>query len=417
MRETIIDYIKRTKDETIEMSPFNEVDSLILAQFSYLKFDGMVPGLENRDAAVTLEDIRKSPSYDGLYADERYRKDNTALFEAMYDSRRFNRIKLHSYVNIIEYENETQFAALVIEFENGFTYVAFRGTDENLISWKEDLNLALSKPVPGQIRSAEYLDQVSGYIAPEFVTGGHSKGGNLAVFSAMYCKSEVCSRIQVIYNHDGPGMRPELIDDERYHEIKDRVRMSVPEASLVGMLMVNLDSYKVVESKKIDLLQHDPYGWLVDGYEFKTAETVAEVPALRGKSINEWVLSMSEEQIELFINTLCEVVAASGAKTLNDIKDNWPDIIKNMLQALKEVDDETKEAMTSILELLMIQIENNAKSAMNKKMDGLLEQAEEFANAAKECRDKIEETAEEGREYIVSKINEIKSGMKNKSSD
>ena len=40
---TLLDYLKEYGDYTLAEKPFCEVDSLILSQFSYLKFDGMLP--------------------------------------------------------------------------------------------------------------------------------------------------------------------------------------------------------------------------------------------------------------------------------------------------------------------------------------------------------------------------------------
>ena len=52
---TVLEYLKEYGDYTLEEMPFGEVDSLILSQFSYLKFDEMLPGAEGAQAAGTEE--------------------------------------------------------------------------------------------------------------------------------------------------------------------------------------------------------------------------------------------------------------------------------------------------------------------------------------------------------------------------
>ena len=42
---TILDYLKEYGDYTLEEKSFDEVDSLVLCQFAYLKFDGLVPAV------------------------------------------------------------------------------------------------------------------------------------------------------------------------------------------------------------------------------------------------------------------------------------------------------------------------------------------------------------------------------------
>lgn len=407
MSDTIIDYIKKNKDITIEDSPFNEVDSLILAQFSYLKFDKFVPGMDEHGKYATLSDIANSPDYDSLYADERYRKNNTALFESMLQSNRFNRIKLHYFVNIIEPQYETQFAAVVIEFEEGTTYVAFRGTDENLIGWKEDLNMALSKPVPGQIRSVWYLNEVAKHIRRRFKVGGHSKGGNLAIYSAMYCKKSIKNRITEIYNHDGPGMRNEIFDEKSYLEIRNKIHMSVPHSSLVGMLLVNHDEYHVVESKDIGALQHDPYGWKVNGNSFVLADSVKSGRYTMDKSINEWVMSLNEEQINVFVDAVYDVMLATEANTLNDIIQNWTKIVPKVYEAMKGIDPETRTALGNIFATLGERAGENTKEEINIQ---IAEFREKIAELSLEIKEKAEEVSAE----IKEKAEEVSAELKEK---
>ena len=137
---TILDYLREYGDYSLEEKPFGDVDSLVISQLSYLKFEGIVPGPEEARAPVSIEEIAAHADYDRLYADERYRKDNTALFTGILNGRRFGKMRLWNYVNLIEPERESQFSAVVCDLSDGRSYVVFRGTDENIVGWKEDLD-------------------------------------------------------------------------------------------------------------------------------------------------------------------------------------------------------------------------------------------------------------------------------------
>ena len=63
---TIIDYIKEYGKYTFLEKPFNEVDSLVLSQFSYLKFDGIVPEIGDM---VDIKYLYNHVNYDNLYGD------------------------------------------------------------------------------------------------------------------------------------------------------------------------------------------------------------------------------------------------------------------------------------------------------------------------------------------------------------
>lgn len=55
----IIDYVKEEMRKADE-KPFSEVDSLVLCQFSYLLFDGIVPGFEQECGKTTVKDLYKA---------------------------------------------------------------------------------------------------------------------------------------------------------------------------------------------------------------------------------------------------------------------------------------------------------------------------------------------------------------------
>ena len=201
---TVLDYLKEYRDISFREMPMTEVDSLALCQLSYLKFDGLVPEVHENLPSVTLATLKKNPEFDKLFADVRYEEVNRALVDAMLSGKRYRNLKLNCYVNLVEKEWETQFSAITFLLEDGTVYLAYRGTDETIVGWKEDFNMAFLSPVPSQEYSVKYLNSVASRIKRPFYVGGHSKGGNLAVYSAMNCREEIQERIIRIYSMDGP---------------------------------------------------------------------------------------------------------------------------------------------------------------------------------------------------------------------
>lgn len=347
---TILDYIREYGDYTFSEKPLNEVDSLVLCQFAYLKFDGIVPGAGEHGDAVSMSFLENHQDKDRLFADERYRENNTALFRGMLDSARFSTLRMNYYVNMIETDKETQFSAVTFFLEDGTIYAAYRGTDETIVGWKEDFNLAFSKPVTGQLRSVEYLNEVASEFEKPFFMGGHSKGGNFATYAAMNCKEEIRNRIVKIYNHDGPGFRPEIRKQGNYDEIAGKVVKIIPHSSLVGMLLEShAAGYMVVESRSFGLLQHDPYSWLVREDEFVRVKDIYKGRRFMDETLNEWILSLNEEQIHSFVDTLYEVVLASKAVTLIDFTADWKKSMMAVAAAFKGLDEETASMLKRII--------------------------------------------------------------------
>ena len=364
---TILDYLREYGDYSLAEKPFGDVDSLVLSQLSYLKFDGIVPAPEEARAPVSLREIAAHADYDHLYTDERYRKDNTALFMGVLNSRRFGEMLLWNYVNLIEPEQESQFSAVVCGIPGGLPYVVFRGTDENIVGWKEDLNLAFSEPVPGQRYSVSYLEQAARTIDGGFFVGGHSKGGNFAVYASMHCGADVRERIETIYNHDGPGFRPEVREQGAYREIEGRIHKTVPRSSLVGMLLYTEGDYRVVESRTIGLAQHNPYTWLVKDGDFRIVDEIRPGRKFLDQTLNEWILSLDQAQMHIFVDTLYGVIQASETDNLIDFTAHWFQSLQKIGRAIGGVDEETAGVMMQIMRALFEMVSLQAKAQAQSK--------------------------------------------------
>lgn len=367
MANAIIKYVKEYGNNTFMNEPMNDVDSLVLCQFSYLKFDGLVPFVSENKPSVSLQELRGHRDFDKLFADDRFEKENRALFQSMLESRRYTNLKINCYVNIVENEWETQFAAMTFLLEDGTIHIAFRGTDETIIGWKEDFNMAYLSPIPAQEYSVKYLNMVASRFYRPFYVGGHSKGGNLAVYASMNCIPRVQERIIKIYNMDGPGFRQEVREKCGYNVIADRVVKILPQSSVVGMIFESGEEYQVVESKAFGLFQHDPYTWKVSDNHFVYADDIYKSRKESNSIINEWIAGLSPQELQTFVDTLYKVVSAAEAENLIDFAGNWKKSLKAVVAAYREVDEETekilKEVVSSLFRHRMERLRGKAKKA------------------------------------------------------
>lgn len=371
MSGTIHSYLRERGDMSFAECPMNDVDSLVLCQFAYLKFDGLVPGINENRPSVTLRELDMSPDREGMFADERFAKDNRELFDEMLAGKRFGSMKLNCHINIIEKEWETQFSAVTFILDDGTIYIAFRGTDETIVGWKEDFNMAFLSPVPGQVLSVKYLNTVTERFNNVFYVGGHSKGGNFAVYSAMNCDRNVQERILRIYCMDGPGFRPEVLENCHYDIIADRVVKLLPHSSMVGMIFEWDTRYRVVESKRFGLAQHNPYNWKVKDGEFVVVDDIYERARLIDNTINEWIISLDEQRIKLFVDTLYQVISVSEAEDLISMSADWKRSMSGMLSGLKEIDQSTSrmliETVKALFELAGIKVREELGKHRSKR--------------------------------------------------
>ena len=360
------DYVLREGRFHFWEKPFCDVDSLVLSQLSYLKFDGIVSDVDAGEAGVSIQELAACADYEKMFADERYREVNQKLFSALKGSLRFRNTKLNFYENIIDTNKETQFSAVTCLLEDKTVYIAFRGTDETIVGWKEDFNMAFRKPVTGQLISARYLNHAAEKFGGPFLLGGHSKGGNFAVFAAMRCEKSVQERIVKVYSHDGPGFRPELLKSDEYEAIEERVCKILPHSSMVGMLLQHQENYKVVECRRFGLLQHDPFNWLIQGDDFVRVEDISYGRRLLDDTVNEWILSLKEEQLTIFVDTLFQVIGASEADNLIDMAAEWKKSAAGVFGAVKEMDEDTRTVLKKIMKQLFDIVSHRMRESLRR---------------------------------------------------
>lgn len=359
---TIITYLSKYGDKDLSEEPFNEIDSLILCQLSYLHYDAFVGSVKDEASPVAVRDIFESEDYEELFLDYWFKKDNHKLFEGFVRSKRFGETTLNFFENIISTESEAQFSAITFILPDKSVYVAFRGTDATLIGWKEDLKLAYSKPLRSQELAAGYLIDVSGTFSGPFRVGGHSKGGNLAVYATMNVPYSIRDRVLDVYDHDGPGFRPEILDQGHFEELKDKVHKYIPKSSIVGIILEEQLPYEIVESYSVGALQHNTYTWKCKDSRLVRAKGSNGIRDLSEKTLNEWILSLSKSEVDAFIDTLFDILTAGDAKSIFDIVKNPGETLSFGVSAFKDLSEETKHVLFIIFKRLVGIMNENALS-------------------------------------------------------
>lgn len=356
--KNIIDYVTGA-DDYFRNKEFTVVDSLVLSQLSYLRFDGLVQGLSNPTKPVSIGGIANAETIESMINGVRDGESNRKLLHALAGSPRFRDVKLIFYVNKIDLNEEKQFSAVTCLLDDGTAYIAYRGTDSTFVGWKEDFNMAFMSPVPSQKEGAEYLNAVADLIQCDLIIGGHSKGGNIAVYSAIKCRQPVKSRITRVFSHDGPGFKDEIFLNYEYLSMKDRINKTLPQSAVIGMLLQQQEDYSVVKSNRIGIMQHDPFSWLVEKGDFIYVQTVKNSALFMNAVLNKWIGALDESKRELFFDTLYQVIKATGANTFADLTNDRKNRAFAALEAIKGIDAETKAfVLKTIRSIFVLSVKN-----------------------------------------------------------
>ena len=284
----------------------------------------------------------------------------------MAHSVRFGGMLLNGYCELMDDAREQQFAALTVELGDGSIYLSYRGTDDTIVGWKEDLNMGYLEVIPSQTRALEYLGRMTRqYPDAKLRIGGHSKGGNLAVYSAVFCGEAVQNQLMRVYNNDGPGFRTSLLGLPEHKRVADRITTILPESSVVGMLLEHEERYEVVRSTQSGLWQHDGFSWQVRGERFEHLPDLTEGGKLVDETIRTFILSLSPEQRVAFTDALFDILTCTDAGTLTDLKEGGLKTAAAMLKKYRTLDKPTRHALGSTLRLFMAAGAKTAASELN----------------------------------------------------
>lgn len=312
----VFDYLSWRGDLTLAQSAFNEVDSLILSVFAYLDFSPVqkIHEIRFQDAIAAINRMTDKLKFDGPCM---LMRSVVELASAAAGLPRFRDMEVSHFFAVTDEEKEIQFAAVTFLLSDQTAFISFRGTDNTLVGWKEDFNMCFTQEIPSQMEAAKYAAQMAQELGLPLRLGGHSKGGNLAIYAGTRLPQEQQHNIVYIYNHDGPGFSEEFLKREEYLKVRDKVQSFVPESSIVGVLMEH-DSYTTIRSSSPSLLQHNPFSWMVFGTHFVCAARSSSGKKFE-KAINSWIKSMTPQEREELVENVYGILSSSDAKTIDEI--------------------------------------------------------------------------------------------------
>ena len=342
----ILDYLDWRGDLTFEQTPFNQVDNLILACFSYLDLDEIADVKNGNTLSVEeLFEIFSGKEKDGeVKAESAFLQNTPILLEKMASSERFRKCRAGGYVNEILFRKAQQFSAVTVELPDGTAYISFRGTDDTIVGWKEDFNLCFQENIPSQISALNYVNNYkSKHI---LILGGHSIGANLALYAGIYTQNSIFC----IYNHDGPGFLTP-------YQTNKKVFKTIPQSSINGLLLEETNNYQIIQSEAISILQHDPFTWCVENGDFIYLEQNDQLSKHTQSTLSKWLKSIDVNTRKQVIDTIYSIF--SDYENPKDFRQNI-DVIE-MIKSIQNMDSQTKKMISETIQVLFKCIQNEIK--------------------------------------------------------
>ena len=360
----LFDYLNWRGDIPMSVDPFNEVDNLLLSALVYAPFDGLIP----ETGSITLEALNiafwnKYTVADFLSVNPSLRH-SPLLLKRISSAGRYKNIRACSFHSEVNGKDQCQFAAMTFLLDDGTCYAAFRGTDNSIIGWREDLNFSYMAMTRGQKVAVDYLNRVFGGTNLFIRVGGHSKGGNLAVYASMYCLPEVQERIRDVYSNDGPGFNRQITDSDNYKRILPKIIKFMPEDSIVGILLDSGAKATIVKSSRSGIYQHSPYTWMIRRNRIVRAKERSDISKFIDHTVDDWINMLDPDSKRTFIDVLFKAIESSGAKTISEFTDDPVRAYKAFYRTMKDIPSSQRMTMLLVLSKL-------AQSGSNQIVTGL----------------------------------------------
>ena len=350
--ENIVDYLKSIKDLLFEEKPFNELDALVLSRLSYIDFRSILKSTKYC-SKKKLTDVINEIFIEKEKSNYRFRlKEDMQLLDVLRSSLRYRECYIKSYVYDTVIEEVKQFSAVTFineEPKQKFMFIAFKGTDGTVTGRKEDFNMAYLETVPAQIEAAKYLKKITRFSSYKTIyVGGHSKGGNLAVYAASQARKNIQNNIKEIYSFDGPGFKDDFLETEGFINIHEKISLFAPQSSIIGRLLSRNYKTYIVQSKKKLLYQHNIYNWKIENNDFVKLDKFTFLSNKIDKVLKDSLSKTTIEERKAIVDELFDIVKDLSKDDVIDFGDGMLDFFKRFKNTFKGKSKETQELILAL---------------------------------------------------------------------
>ena len=357
----ILDYLNWRGDLTFKQDRINEIDCIILSRFSYLPFKDI--NIEKIDNIENIANKMKN-----LDLNRFIWKDDKEFIVKLGKTNRFKDLIITDYKEILDLEAEKQFAAVTIWLPKGYRYISYRGTDMSLVGWKEDFNMSFMQNIPSQLEAVKYLNEIGSKYRGKLIVGGHSKGGNLAVYASMFCKDRIKKKIVEVINADGPGFDEAIFNTENYLKTLEKVNTYIPQSSIIGRLLEHDGDYQIIQSTQKGIMQHDIYSWQVNATNLVRIQNLTNNSNLVDKVVRDWLKNTTPEKRKNFINVIYDVLVATDAKNINDFGVDTIKKVATVIKSYKNIEKEERKEIEAMIKLMFESARNTIKQKKKEEV-------------------------------------------------
>lgn len=342
----LIHYLEKVENLTFDQEPLNILDKVCINEIGYLTYEKWLTASDLKKP-INLHDFAEgkelNPDYSFMVTKER-----VELAEAMVKSRRFASLSLSNYRSVLDKEVEKQFAAMIFSLpELDYHQIVFRGTDDSVIGWKEDFQLTYSREIPAHRSAMTFLEDHLPNLSGCITVSGHSKGGNLALYSAVQSSTALREKISELLLLDSPGLMKSLLEKPSYQELKAKMTVIRPQDSVVGVMLYWDRPAQLVAAEGIGFAQHNALTWEVDltTNDFVYVDQPTDLSQRLEETFQEWIETLPNQELKQVCDLVFDTILDSGIESLDDIGIQALPQLGQMLQEFGNLSDKQKKVL------------------------------------------------------------------------
>ena len=357
MQDTF-DYVRNFGSLSFEDMPFNELDNVNICQMFYMQIEKVSPltfADEPKRYADVANDLYSFNGNKHVGPGLVLSKKHSVKMMLMASVPRYADMMVYAVHSVFNERPAVQFCGGTFVLSDGTIVVCFRGTDDSIVGWKEDVDIYTKHGIPSHQLSVDYLKAVcEKFPEGDIIVCGHSKGGNVALYSALASDKAIRDRIVTLYNNEGPGFDTYAwYSTPAYKELLPRYKHFIPTSALIGVMLAHDNDYEVIKSKRLlGPLQHDISFLRTQGDRFERAKDLNLLGKFCDKFLNRLIFGIDEGQARSFDKVVEAVMLdgiASAAFGLKDVPRNIQAIVKGTSDAYNAVDESDRDVLKSYM--------------------------------------------------------------------
>lgn len=403
------DYLIWRGDLSFENAPFNNVDNLLFSYISYVNLDNILYP-DNRTVTLKQASDRyfETVTEQQILEDKSFIAQSALVLKAMASTIRFKDVLLSNYVSNFSVEDTEQFAAMKITFKRDWHYIAYRGTDDSMVGWKEDFQLSY-KVIDSEKMALQYLEDTIG-LTGNYYVGGHSKGGTLALYASVFASERKQKKIVKVFSNDGPELSELCYDEEKQNRIADRYVKIMPSVSIIGMLYDRKQPKTVIKAKQFLIMQHDPVSWQIRGTDFEKEEELSEYSYMIWDGLRQFLDKLDLAQREKVVNEVFDAFTRANVNYASDIMAGGYKVLLSTIKEMSGVDEDAKQAFSTLIGVVV-------KMVTDKTAEAFKERKEAASQFLEKSKDSLMKNVDYGRNKAMKVLNELEDSISDKASD